>query len=488
MKYEIILFSSLFLIPCLLEAQGNTFNPDDVVEVDFTIGDYSGSHSERWKMDVSGGPTTLQVQSANYGEVTTKTYNQFRKGNTYNITVSHVGTHPGYTASTKDEECELEYNGGIWCGSPSPDYDYWAFVEVTSDNVGWVTEETNEEDPLLGVSSGNETNEASGKTAKLHIVKVEFPDSPYGKPNDASDLQPNQIISNDVQFPPSFPSIDEDERAVTISFNITPQTVLDKYIDKFAFTIASSSPEDFGSGNGTIDDTDFISSKGADPIMFSAKQELLTDKSWDNPSLQTQTLGISVEFDGIEVFLLADTEGYNPPVVKSRFFYLIDNRSDFDSALEFVKFKFGLLSLTEDPIYDNANAAGAAGLTVAKENAITAWFEGVYLGDSAFASGAFLASVMVHEETHVMDGAEVIVDAGRGRLTYNSWKAGGFTASLSSSEVFDIRQLIFTEINATTAQITDTTWQNLNPSQQNDIADYQATFNQMESDLQAAGY
>lgn len=489
MKFTKILFASSLILPCLVVGQ-NTFDPDDVVELEFKIGDNSGSHSERWRMTVTGGPQPLKPQSPDYGEVGTTTSRQFRKGNSYTVTVDHQGTHPDYTTSTQDETRQAKYNEQSWYNSPSPDYDYQAQVFINTEGVGyWIEDDQGEgERNLLGFSNGSETNEASGKQAMVHLVKVKLPDSPYTKPNGTSGLEPNQIICNDVQFPASFPSLPEDERSVAIAFDITPQAVLDRAIDKFNFVIASSVTEDFGAGNGTIGDTEFVSSKGAQPIVFEAKQEFLTDKSWDNPRLQPQTLGIAVEFDGTQVFLLADTEGYNPVRVLSRLRYLVDWRNEHDKALSFVEFKFGLLETNPAPEYDPSQTGSASGITIAQGNMITSWIVGVYLNTSAFNTGAFCASVIVHELSHVNDGADIILAASRGRNEYDNWAAGGFTGSLSSSDVDDIRDLIATELDATNAQMTDTTWQYLSPDQQSDITSYQNEFLQMEAELVAAGY
>jgi hypothetical protein len=129
----------------------NTFDPDDVVNLKFTIGDGSGSHSERWLMNVAGGPKTFHAQSPDYGQIGTSSSTWFRKGNTYSITVDHQGTSPEYK------------------GKPFPDFDYTAKVETLS-SVGYLI--VDEAQPaLLGTSNAGETNEASGKTAYIAFPK-----------------------------------------------------------------------------------------------------------------------------------------------------------------------------------------------------------------------------------------------------------------------------------------------------------------------------
>ncbi|NBB78450.1 MAG: hypothetical protein GVY36_03265, partial [Verrucomicrobia bacterium] len=153
----------------------NTFDPDDVVNATFTVGDQSGSHSERWTMIISGGPTDIRHQSEDYGVPGTDSYNFFRLGKSYSVTVDHAGTHSQYKASANDPDCEIEYRGSTWCNSPSPDYDYVARVQPQS--VGFIIQDENTP-ALLGTSSGNETNEAAGKTARFGFPKpvVSFPD------------------------------------------------------------------------------------------------------------------------------------------------------------------------------------------------------------------------------------------------------------------------------------------------------------------------
>ena len=71
-------------------------DPDDVVEVELKIGDYSGSKSEQWEMKVTGDelPNPIKEQNHVFGTVITRTHNLFRKGNSYEINVNHIGTDP----------------------------------------------------------------------------------------------------------------------------------------------------------------------------------------------------------------------------------------------------------------------------------------------------------------------------------------------------------------------------------------------------------
>ena len=168
MKLKITVLSVSFIAACIALGQ-NTFAPEDVIDLEFTIGDSSASHSERWLMNIAGGPTTLRAQSPDYGKMGTANFNQFRKGKAYSITVEHQGTHPQYIASTQDSSRETLFNGSSWYGSDAPDYDYKALVEVST-SVGYLVKDE-AQPPLLGTSNGNETNEASGKTAYIAFPK-----------------------------------------------------------------------------------------------------------------------------------------------------------------------------------------------------------------------------------------------------------------------------------------------------------------------------
>ena len=69
---------------------------DELVEVPFTVGDPSGSHSERWKMNIqANGPDDTRqfgFVSPDFGEMGTQSF-MLRKGNSYTITITHVATN-----------------------------------------------------------------------------------------------------------------------------------------------------------------------------------------------------------------------------------------------------------------------------------------------------------------------------------------------------------------------------------------------------------
>ena len=129
--------------------------PEELVAIELTIGDPSGSQSERYNLEV--GP--LLHQSTNFGEVATKTYDKvFRRGETYEVTIHHRDTDENYT------------------GTPRPDYDYTALIK-TNDCIC-----VDDPEGILGVHDESDTffaiktigNREVHKKAYLKICKADL--------------------------------------------------------------------------------------------------------------------------------------------------------------------------------------------------------------------------------------------------------------------------------------------------------------------------
>jgi len=151
--------------------------PELLVDVPFTVSDPSGSHSEKWKLTVTGkGPDdtrTFSLTSPDYGEQATKTA-KIRKFNAYEITIEHVGTDPDYLRDSDGQ----------------PDYDWESTVDgkptTTSEEAGdagaginnyfdvgqknWLVE--NREAVLTTEKHGDDNDIASGKKAYLIPVII----------------------------------------------------------------------------------------------------------------------------------------------------------------------------------------------------------------------------------------------------------------------------------------------------------------------------
>lgn len=115
--------------------------PENIVQVTLTIGDHSGSHSERWAINV--GAVRL---IAPFGDVISDTF-PFTKGESHEITISHMGS----TFS-------------------SPDYDYTATLSSGGGAI------VIDEEGILGIHNEGDANFATGKSAKLIVAEDLMPD------------------------------------------------------------------------------------------------------------------------------------------------------------------------------------------------------------------------------------------------------------------------------------------------------------------------
>ncbi|QJE99070.1 hypothetical protein [Luteolibacter luteus] len=89
--------------------------PPDLISVPITIGDPSGSFSEKWCLNVRGldqDSRTFSVASREFGDVTTENI-LLRKGNRYEISIIHQGTSPAWLATP----------------GAQPDYDWEATID-----------------------------------------------------------------------------------------------------------------------------------------------------------------------------------------------------------------------------------------------------------------------------------------------------------------------------------------------------------------------
>jgi hypothetical protein len=71
---------------------------EDIASISLTVGDSSGSHSERYNMvlkGVVGDTRTIKHQATQFGVVSTKSY-KLRKGAKYEVEIVHAGTDPDF--------------------------------------------------------------------------------------------------------------------------------------------------------------------------------------------------------------------------------------------------------------------------------------------------------------------------------------------------------------------------------------------------------
>ncbi len=157
--------------PCDKSDNGQPPPASELVEIPFTVGDPSASHSERWQMNIKGlGPTdkrTYNFVNEEFGTVGTKNF-KLRKGNSYEITLQHQATASGNTA-------DYDWQAQI-AGLPSTSVLEGGKVHPTATRFSSRSDLNiliDNEDGLLGVvdQSFETPNHTIGKKAKLHVMK-----------------------------------------------------------------------------------------------------------------------------------------------------------------------------------------------------------------------------------------------------------------------------------------------------------------------------
>ena len=152
---------------------------DKLQEVNFTVGDPSGSHSEHWEMTITGlGADTrvMRLSNRNFGTMTVPTPYKLWKDSNYEITIAHLGTKQTENGPDYDWQAQVEglpTTNVLSGGATHTDASRFSVI-----HNHWILDN---EDGLLGIvnQSFNNSNYASDKSAKL--LKVEF-----GYPNIAN--------------------------------------------------------------------------------------------------------------------------------------------------------------------------------------------------------------------------------------------------------------------------------------------------------------
>ncbi|MBN1795604.1 MAG: hypothetical protein JW804_02930 [Sedimentisphaerales bacterium] len=126
-------------------SDGGQAAEDKYADIKLTVGDHSGSNSERYNLKVG----TITHQAPEFGVVEERVY-PFEVGKKYEITIIHQG-------SNLDE----------------PDYDYTALVEANEPANGWMLI-LEDPDGILGVHNESDYFYAQGKKAYLYLVKPDL--------------------------------------------------------------------------------------------------------------------------------------------------------------------------------------------------------------------------------------------------------------------------------------------------------------------------
>ena len=136
---------------------GPATTPPPIIDVKVKFGDHSGSHSEKYEVQLEPleGDENHQKRSfknSNYGQTQTETFH-LPAGAKYKITLTHIGTAPDYN------------------GDPKPDYDYT--LEFTSNSTDTAIKAIPQDTAgILGVHDESEQFFANGKEATLNIARL----------------------------------------------------------------------------------------------------------------------------------------------------------------------------------------------------------------------------------------------------------------------------------------------------------------------------
>jgi hypothetical protein len=161
---------------------GNKPAATDVVKVQLSVGDSSGSHSERYNLVV--GP--IRHQAPDFGRVATNTYT-FKKGVTHPVSLVHTGTLP---------EKLIEYG--------APDFDWTASIRATSTPVGFFVIDDERQRILGGYNFDPKPDlvfPAANSKATLYIPLVDIDgdtnsDGGVDEDDEVSGIGNNQVTLN----------------------------------------------------------------------------------------------------------------------------------------------------------------------------------------------------------------------------------------------------------------------------------------------------
>ena len=123
--------------------------PNGTVPATFTFGDHSGSHSEKYRVQLSpleGDAGGVRFRTnRHYGQTQEGTF-RLPKGSKYKVELIHIGTNPRYR------------------GTPRPDYDYTLELDDTANCLV-----VDDPDGIMGVNWDSDPFYAEGKDATLYV-------------------------------------------------------------------------------------------------------------------------------------------------------------------------------------------------------------------------------------------------------------------------------------------------------------------------------
>jgi hypothetical protein len=156
---------------CPTDASDNG-SSTNCVTLRLTVGDSSGSHSERWNLDIFEEATGRAVYhhcNPNFGTPDSAEYSVV-KGKAYTFKLRWVATDPAYTGTPKpDFDWQALVNDSARAGAREGLYATGAFVVEDPDDL------------LTGEMHGNDVNTTVGKTGRIIVPKVETIEAYCGK-------------------------------------------------------------------------------------------------------------------------------------------------------------------------------------------------------------------------------------------------------------------------------------------------------------------
>ena len=174
---------------------GRAPSADELREFKIIIGDPSGSHSERWRVevrDLATGQIIVNHASREYGELSAESesiFKQFRKGKAYEFKLIWMGTDP--------EKIKQDPEGKLY-----PDYDWALEVSYKNEAGAWVKVKSPTSDGYLVLDPWNpQTKQLTENNVKLLVDRNELQYPWEGKPDRTEQYQ-KQIVPHRVNLIP----------------------------------------------------------------------------------------------------------------------------------------------------------------------------------------------------------------------------------------------------------------------------------------------
>lgn len=158
--------------------QGEAPAEEDIIKLDLTVGDHSGSHSERYDLTVGN----IHHQAPQFGVVATDDYT-FKRGKKYDVRITHRGSNQA-----------------------DPDYDYTAGIRRSSGEQRLLI--LQDPDDIIGVDETSHTFHARGKSATLYVPRV---DLDVVLPNGSLVAEQDEIDAAETGY--LFPALEDENQA-----------------------------------------------------------------------------------------------------------------------------------------------------------------------------------------------------------------------------------------------------------------------------------